>query len=185
MLLLLYKKLEVIFIFSTGQNFIQNPMLPNIKLSSRDSNVSQNQFIVNLEDINDLFYDKKTEPISETQRVQSVLDRHRNKVNSLYFSSDSASRERTCAMNREGFCHFANRTVGIPNKNANEIFSCATSLYSEEGAADDFGLPDAFMTTSQFAAGIVRLANIAAMIDDGMVETSKLAKQTEAFLSKV
>eukprot|EP01036_Dinobryon_divergens_P023507 gene23507-31858_t len=160
-------------------------MLPNIKLSSRDSNLQQNQYTVNLEDINDLFYDKKTDPVSETQRVQSVLDRHRSKINALYFSSELTSREKTCAMNREGFCHFANKTVGIPHKNANEIFSCATNLYSEEDAHDDFGLPDAFMTTSQFAAGIVRLANIAAMIDDGMIDTSKLAKQTEAFLSKV
>lgn len=158
-------------------------MLPAIRLNSSESTT---RFILNLDNVNDLFYDKKTDPTSETQKVQVVLDKYKDKLNSLYFSSESKSREKASCMNREGFCNLAYRTVGIPQKNANEIFSCATDLFSElEGESNDFGLPDAFMTASQFAAGVVRLANIASMINEGMVDTSKLSKQTEAFLSQL
>jgi hypothetical protein len=40
MLLLLYKKLEVIFIFSTGQNFIQNP-IPTFTNQLTDNNIQK------------------------------------------------------------------------------------------------------------------------------------------------
>jgi hypothetical protein len=159
-------------------------MFPKIKKSS--NSIDDLRFVIKGESIDDLFFDNKMEPISETRKVQDVFDRYKSEMNQLYFSTERTKKtddsiEKTKTMNRENFCLLAYRTVGIPPQNANEIFSCATELF---GGDDEYSLPDTFMTTTQFSTGVVRLANLAAMISDGMENSSMLAKQTELFLSQ-
>lgn len=164
-------------------------MFPKINKTNSSSSADDLRFVIKVESIDDLFFDKKMEPISETRKVQDVFDRYKSEMNQLYFSTEQRTKKtddlslRTKTMNREIFCQLANRTVGIPLQNANEIFSCATELFSGE-IEDEFSLPDTFMTTTQFSTAVVRLANIAAMMSDGMENTSMLAKQTELFLSQ-
>ena len=67
---------------------------------------------------------------------------------------------------------------------ADEIFSCVTNLYGDETDGSDPTVVsnDMAMSACQFTGGIVRLANLKALMCDGMVDTSELATQTEKFL---
>ena len=83
-------------------------------------------------------------------------------------------------MNRKSFQKMAVKFVGNEvSTAANEIFSNVTNLYGE---SDDPKNNDVSMSTSQFVGGIVRLANLKALMYDGMVDTSDLAVQTDKFL---
>ena len=84
-------------------------------------------------------------------------------------------------MNRKSFQSIAIKLAGKQVQPAtDEIFSCVTNLY-EQG--DDLVGADASMSASQFTGGIIRLANLKAMMIDGMVDTSALAAQTDNLLN--
>jgi hypothetical protein len=151
-------------------------MLPNITNKSSTNKNHQSSFIIKLDLILDLFYDddEKTDQKAELKNIQSVFNEYNNKLNVLYGSGN---------MNRNEFQKFANKSLGIGAKPADEIFSCATNLYATQDDEITSG-EDCFMTRQQFAAAIVRMANLSSMINDGMVNT-RLSVQTENFLSNV
>jgi hypothetical protein len=126
--------------------------------------------------IEDLFYDGN-DPEPELLKLQTVVDANASQIDSLYNSGG------VNGMNRKQFQRLAVKYVGQEvTVAADEIFSNVTSLYGEE---DDPTNNDAAMSTSQFVGGLVRLANLRALMFDGMVETSELAKQTEKFLNSI
>jgi hypothetical protein len=126
--------------------------------------------------IEDLFYDGN-DPEPELLKLQTVVDANAAQIDSLYNSGG------VNGMNRKQFQRLAVKFVGQEvTVAADEIFSNVTSLYGEE---DDPANNDAAMSTSQFVGGLVRLANLRALMFDGMVETSELAKQTEKFLNSI
>lgn len=86
-------------------------------------------------------------------------------------------------MDRKSFQKLAVRLVGNEVLvAADEIFSCVTNLYGE--GEDPAASNDVGMSNSQFVGGIIRLANLKALMLDGMVDTSELAAQTEKFLNE-
>ena len=145
-------------------------MFPAISPSHRPHIV----FSVRMDCIEDLFYDGK-DPEPELLRLQTVVDSNTAKIESMYNSGGSSG------MNRKSFQRLAVKMVGSEVAvAADEIFSNVTSLY---GDSDDPANNDVAMSTSQFVGGIVRLANLKALMRDGMVDTSDLAVQTEKFLT--
>ena len=125
--------------------------------------------------IEDLFYDGK-DPEAEILRVQSAVDANSLKLQALYSNTVGDK-----GMNRKAFQKMAIKQVGQEVEiAADEIFSNVTNLYGE--AEDPVATKDVTMSTSQFVGGIIRLANLKAMMLDGMVDTSELALQTEKFL---
>ena len=87
------------------------------------------------------------------------------------------------AFDRSAFQHFAKRTCGIEASVADEIFSCATNAFGDELNLNE--LPDLDMSKSQFVAGIVRLANLWTLMNEGMQDCSQLARQTQSFLAQI
>jgi hypothetical protein len=124
--------------------------------------------------IEDLFYDGANDPEAEILRLQTVIDTNSSRLHTLYTAGGQQGMTRKC------FQKMAVKLVGSEVATAaDEIFSNVTSLYGEE---DDPNNNDVAMSTSQFVGGIVRLANLKALMYDGMVNTSELATQTERFL---
>ena len=150
-------------------------MLPSIQSkSTSDRSSTTRHFEIDLKGIEDLFYDGETKPKEEIQRIQHVLNMEKNcnSLNSIY------SRR---AFNRRCFQDFAFDTCGIDSNTADEIFSCATNSFAD---ADD-NLPDFQMSTSEFVAAIVRLANLWVLMNEGMVDASRLSSQTSSFLKSI
>ena len=146
-------------------------MFPAISPSQRFSPVV---FSVRMESIEDLFYDGKN-PETEILKVQIVVDANTSKLQTLYSCGGSKGMDRKC------FQKMAVRLVGDEIfVAADEIFSCVTNLYGDN--EDQVINNDMCMSNSQFVGGIVRLANLKALMMDGMVDTSELAAQTEKFL---
>lgn len=134
-------------------------------------------FTVRMESIEDLFYDGK-DPEAEILKVQIVVDANTSKLQTLYSGGGG-----TKGMDRKCFQKMAVRLVGEEVFGAaDEIFSCVTNLYGE--SEDPMATNDIFMSNSQFVGGIVRLANLKALMMDGMVDTSELATQTQKFLTE-
>lgn len=127
---------------------------------------------ITMEGIDDLFYDNLTDPAEELVRLQDVFDESRNKryLNSLFQKGIN---------NRGKFKAFAKNTIGLDGDQADKLFSCAANAFSRDYTGE---LVDVAMTKSQFAVGIVRLANLWSLMNDGMVDTSMLAHQTSNFL---
>ena len=127
---------------------------------------------ITMEGIDDLFYDNMTDPVEEITRLQDVFDESRNKryLNSLFQKGVN---------NRGKFRAFAKNTVGLDGAEADMLFSCAANAFSRDVTGD---LVDVSMTKTQFAVGIIRLANLWSLMNDGMVDTSMLAHQTSNFL---
>lgn len=145
-------------------------MFPAISPSHRFSPVV---YSVRMDYIEDLFYDGN-DPEPELLRLQTVVDSNNSRLETLYKSGG------TQGMNRKSFQKMAVKFVGNEvSTAANEIFSNVTNLYGE---SDDPKNNDVSMSTSQFVGGIVRLANLKALMYDGMVDTSDLAVQTDKFL---
>ena len=151
-------------------------MLPNI---NNKTAVPIERFVVNLESIEDLFYDKQSsiDHKAELKRVQVVLNKNIEKINEIY------SRNGDSSMDKLGFERFVEKSIGIGGSTADEIFSCCTGLYSSEDGKE-VG-EDKFMSRSEFATGIVRLANLYSLMCVGMSDTSELAQQTSFFLSSL
>jgi hypothetical protein len=134
-------------------------------------------FTVKMENIEDLFYDGLIDPNIEILKLQSVINNHINTLKTLYIHNVDENN----GMNRKSFQSIAIKLAGKQVMPAtDEIFSCVTNLY-EQG--DELVGADTSMSASQFIGGIIRLANLKAMMMDGMVNTSALAIQTENFLS--
>lgn len=152
-------------------------MLPNI---ANKSAVPIERFLIKLDGIEDLFYDSKIniDHTAEVKRIQVVLNKNIEKLDANY------CREGDNSMDRAGFERFVERSIGVSGPTAGEIFSCCTGLYGSSDNERDVG-EDALMTRSEFATGVVRLANLYALINEGMVNTSELAHQTAMFLSSI
>mmetsp|Transcript_23529 Transcript_23529/g.23731 ORF Transcript_23529/g.23731 Transcript_23529/m.23731 type:complete len:161 (-) Transcript_23529:31-513(-) len=129
--------------------------------------------------VDDLFYDGLTDPDEEIIRVQDLLNSEENRhfMNALYSRGP---------YNRHVFQRFANKSCGIDADVADEIFSCVTNAFNmEEESPTQNDLPDMNMSRSEFAGGIVRLANLWVLMNEGMADSSKLASQTTSFLLNV
>lgn len=132
-------------------------------------------FVVAMDGIDDLFYDNMTEPAEELIRLQEVFDESRNKRYLISLFKRGIN-------NRGKFKAFAREAVGVDSEVADKIFSCAANSFGRDYKGD---LLDVTMTKSQFSVGIVRLANMWSLMNDGMVDTSMLAAQTSAFLDSM
>lgn len=149
-------------------------MFPAISPSPQSRLVSSIFFSVRMDSIEDLFYDGK-DPEAEILRLQTVVDSNTGKLQTLYNCGGAKG------MDRKSFQKLAVRLVGTEVETAaDEIFSCVTNLYGDD--EDTTESNDVAMSASQFVGGIVRLANLKAMMFEGMVDTSELAAQTEKFL---
>ena len=152
-------------------------MLPRIDSPKGGVSTSAKEFIVAADSISDLFYDGLTEPVAEMRRLHLILVANRQLLEDYYTGGTGG------IMNRHQFGEFVAITSGIDREPANEVFSCATNLYAavgETGAGADCA-----MSRTQFATGVVRLANLVSMMSDGMVDVSRIATQTETFLDEI
>jgi hypothetical protein len=122
--------------------------------------------------IDDLFYDNETNPASELRRLQAVIDseRYQAYLSALFHRGTN---------NRSKFRAFAEEMLGLDDESADEVFSCATDSFGRDSSGT---LHDVAMNKHQFVVGIVRLANLFAIMNDGMAEASRLGAQTAAFL---
>lgn len=122
--------------------------------------------------IDDLFYDNQTDPTSELRRLQAVIDtdRYQSYLSGLYHRGTN---------NRSKFRAYAEEMLGLDADSADEVFSCAADAFSRDTSGT---LNDVSMTRQQFVVGIVRLANLFAIMNDGMAEASRLGAQTAAFI---
>lgn len=132
------------------------------------------RFLIKLDGIEDLFFDLKSNVVhsSEVKRLQVVLNKNIEKINEFYCRGGENS------MNRAEFERFVEQSIGVGEPTSGEIFSCSTGLFGDSDG-------DTFMTRSEFATGIVRLANLYALMNEGMVNSSELAHQTAMFLSSL
>jgi hypothetical protein len=149
--------------------------MPPVRLPELRSPKGDSGFVIALEGIDDLFYDNQTDPAAEIVKLQTIFDQDRNR-SYLHALFDRG------VNNRYKFRAFAEEYVGIDGDTADEVFSCATNAFRR----DIYGtLEDTSMTRAQFSVGIIRLANLWTLMNEGMVETSKLASQTSAFLDSI
>eukprot|EP01041_Mallomonas_annulata_P007344 gene7344-14991_t len=151
-------------------------MLPQISSKRSSDSLPDLTFQICMESIQDLFYDQMTDPNEELIKLQVVLDIPENKIylNSIYSKG---------LLNRKFFQKFARNTCDIDNDVADEIFSCAADAFTRDESKS--GLIDVNMSPAQFAASVVRLANLWIMMNEGMADASKLAYQTSTFLMNV
>lgn len=148
-------------------------MFPAISPSRRSSSAV---YSVRMDFIEDLFYDGN-DPEPELLKLQTVVDTNTSQLDALYNSGGSKG------IDRKQFQRMAVKYVGQEVASAaDEIFSNVTNLY---GGSDNPADHDVAMSASQFVGGLVRLANLRALMLDGMVETSELAKQTDKFLKHI
>jgi hypothetical protein len=140
------------------------------------------EFSLDPETVQDLFYDGNPRPDQEISKLQLVLNLNTSRVilKKIYGSKP---------MNRNKFRVFVTNSCELIDSNvANEIFSCAVNNFADENDGDGFGegeveeLPDQDMTKSQFTTAFVRLANLWCLMNEGMADSSQLAKQTSKFL---
>jgi hypothetical protein len=134
-------------------------------------------FTIRMDCINDLFYDGLNDPDEEILKVQSVLNAHNARLQTMYSSCGKAG------MNRDSFKRMAESKVGAHVLiAADEIFSCCTNLYG-----DGTGAPgkDTNMSAASFAGAVVRLANLQWLMENGMVGTSDLALHVQSFLEEL
>ena len=89
---------------------------------------------------------------------------------------------RSLPMNRISFGRFA-RDIDdlIDEKNSDKIFSCATLSF----AAEDSHAPDCEINPTEFAIAFVRLANLRALMYDGMENASLLSIQTAKLMEEL
>jgi len=112
-------------------------------------------FSVSLESIEDLFYDKTTDPDDEYLEVCAVLD---SSTGSTILSGVFME-----PMNRAAFTRYAMKTTGLPTTTASEIFSCATNCFGAPTTGVSSGrglLPDTDMTPSQFTHGTIMVSQL-------------------------
>ena len=144
------------------------------KLPSLDSPTrSSSEFPVASDGIADLFYDGLNDPLEELRKLQLTLDmsKYRSMLKKQYT-------QRT--MNRAGFRAFIKRTcIEIDGDVPDEIFSCAVNDFGDENGGAP---PDRTMTKGEFATAVVRVANLWAMMNEGMANSSELSDQTSRFL---
>lgn len=60
------------------------------------------------------------------------------------------------------------------------MFSCSTGLFSND--EDGNNLPDKTMTKTEFTTGLIRVANLWTLMNEGMADASELCIQTDKFL---
>jgi hypothetical protein len=160
---------------------ISNPAYPQMfpPIPASPGRSSDVEFRVSLEGIEDLFYDGLTDPASELIKIQRVLDKNKAKMTELYMRNGKS-------MDRRSFEDLVQSLTGLDSAPANEIFDCATNLYDHTDE-DEVIEPaaDAWMTAEEFSVAIVRLANLWALMNEGMVDTSRLADQTNTFLDSL
>ena len=58
------------------------------------------------------------------------------------------------------------------------MFSCSTGLFGNE---DDV-LPDRTMSKQEFTTGLIRVANLWTLMNEGMADASELCAQAQKFL---
>lgn len=139
------------------------------------SSRAKDGFNLSLTGIDDLFYDNLTNPSEELAKLQDLFDEGRYKRYLLALYNNGLN-------NRAKFRAFANETVGIDGPTADEVFSCAADSFRKDVTGS---LADAVMTKEQFAVGIIRLANLWSLMNDGMVDTSHLTDQSTSFLDTI
>lgn len=145
-------------------------MLPSIKCNPSD-------FKINVEGIDDLLTGIRDRE-GEIVKLQSALDDNQTRLNTLFSRSGKGQ------MDRENFEKLVEYSLGRKAiKTANEIFSCATNLYSSDDSPEDEYGDDKYMTNSEFAVGVVRLSNLCSMIYNGIADSSSVSEQTRRFLS--
>jgi hypothetical protein len=146
------------------------------RLPSLDSPTrSASEYAVSAEGIADLFYDGLNDPVAEHRKLQLTLDmaKYKSILKKMYTKKSS--------MNRSAFRKFMMDTTEIDGDVPDEIFSCAVNDFSElEGGP----LPDRNMTKAEFATAVVRVANLWALMNEGMVNSSELSDQTARFLTE-
>jgi hypothetical protein len=148
---------------------------PPIQATSPSKFVRAEQFVLYSEGIEDLFFDGLTNPDQELILLQHVLDMNAAKLMSIFGNR----------MDRRSFQKFVKKTIGVDGDNADEIFSCATNLYDDDADNNGGQLKDCSMSGPQFAVAVVRIANLWSLMNEGMVDTSKLSSQTQTFLDSV
>lgn len=146
------------------------------KLPSLDSPTrSASEYPVSADGIADLFYDGLNDPVAELRKLQLTMDmtKYRTILKKMY--------NKRAAMNRSAFRKFMMATTEIDGDVPDEIFSCAVNDFSSmEGGP----LPDRNMTKGEFATAVVRVANLWALMNEGMVNSSELSDQTARFLTE-
>ena len=143
---------------------------PSLDSPTRNSS----EFPVSEEGIADLFYDGLNDPAAELRKLQLTMDmaKYKNSMKKLYGSK---------AMTRTAFRSFVKSTTDMDGDVPDEIFSCAINDFGDyEGGA----LPDRPMSKGEFATGVVRVANLWALMNEGMANSSELGDQTARFLQE-
>mmetsp|Transcript_9337 Transcript_9337/g.14080 ORF Transcript_9337/g.14080 Transcript_9337/m.14080 type:complete len:86 (-) Transcript_9337:209-466(-) len=79
------------------------------------------------------------------------------------------------------FRDFMERTCDVDGDAPDEVFSCAINAFAD----DDEDLPDKVMTKSEFVTGVVRVANLWVLMNEGMANSSNLTYQTSIFLKSL
>lgn len=162
---------------------LSNPSPPN-RGSSANPASAVSEFPIDPETVADLFYDGKTDLFDEINKLQTLLNlsSSRTVLKKFYQSKNP--------MNRSKFRLFVTSKFDLIDGNvADEIFSCSINQFSnyEDGDADgdDEELPDVDMTKGQFTTAVVRLANLWALMNEGMADSSQLTRQTTQFLKYI
>ena len=144
--------------------------------SSSLSSPSSSEFFISPESVFDLFYSDTSIFNDEIRKLQNLLNLNSNKIilKRCYGTNNS--------MDREKFRLFVYSTCQLEGEVSNEIFSCSINNFAEEGSDE---LPDQDMTKSEFTTAFVRLANLWALMNEGMADSSQLTRQTAQFLKHV
>ena len=109
----------------------------------------------------------------ELRKLQGVLHSHRVHLENVYLVS---------AKSRRDFADFCQASTGIDKGPANEIFSIATDRFAAEEDRLGHGA-DCTMSRAQFATAVVRLANLFALIQDGVAaDSGRISEQVDDFL---
>jgi hypothetical protein len=91
---------------------------------------------------------------------------------------------RSLPMNRISFGRFAREVDDlIDEKNSDKIFSCATLSFAS--ADGETPASDCEMNPTEFAIAFVRLANLRALMYDGMENASLLSSQTAKLMEEM
>lgn len=159
---------------TTGGDIISSARGGTSSLTSSSSS----EFPIDPETVSDLFYDGKTDLFDEITRLQTLLNLSSSRtILKKYYQSKTP-------MDRSKFRHFVTNKFDLINGDvADEIFSCSINQFSNDDNEDgDDELPDVNMTKGQFTTAIVRLANLWALMNEGMADSSQLTRQTTQFL---
>lgn len=155
-------------------------MLPQIH-SPKNTISKSDIFEIDQDGIEDLFFEASDSQESikkEILQLQRIIDKNQDKIYQVYLEGGGS-----LGMNRNHFSNFVIKALGDEGISAaDDIFSCATNLYIENDDTSFDLNKDTKMTGSQFITGLIRVANLYSLMNDGMVNTSRLSSQTQKLL---